>query len=96
LNISVAVQRRLSRFGYQEKREVIMSCYFRHMADVLAEAGIDLDEVKADKARKKELDAKIHELVGVEYKDCPSTWKKVKEMLADDKEHARLVKALKS
>jgi Holliday junction resolvasome RuvABC DNA-binding subunit len=73
-----------------------MSCYFRHMADVFAEAGIDLDEVKADKARKKEVDAKIHALVGIGYKDCPQAWKKVKEMLADDKGRAKLVKALKS
>ena len=73
-----------------------MSCYFRHMADVLEEAGIDLDEVKADKARKKALDEKIHAFVGVEYKDCPPTWKKVKELLADEKQRAKLVKALKS
>ncbi|MEW6554794.1 MAG: hypothetical protein AB1384_10965 [Actinomycetota bacterium] len=46
-----------------------MSCYFRHTAEVLAEAGIDLEEVKADKARKKALDEKLHGLVGVEYKD---------------------------
>jgi len=72
-----------------------MSCYFRHVEELLAEAGIDLDEVKMDKAKKKELDEKIHALVGVEYKDCPSTWKKVKEMLADDKARAKLLKALK-
>ena len=73
-----------------------MSCYFRHMASVFEEAGIDLDAVKADKAKKKELDEKIHKLVGVEYKECSPTWKKVKEMLADDKERAKLVKALKA
>ena len=72
-----------------------MSCYFRHMADIFAEAGIDLDEVKADKAKKKELDEKIHALVGVEYKHCSPTWKKVKEMLADDGGRAKLVKALR-
>ena len=73
-----------------------MSCYFRHMADVFAEAGIDLDEVKADKAKKKEIDEKIHALVTVEYKDCSSTWKQVKEMLEDEKGRATLVKALQS
>jgi ribosome maturation factor RimP len=73
-----------------------MSCYFRHMADVLAEAGIDLEEVKADKAKKKELDEKIHKLVGVEYKDCSPVWKELKEMLDDDKKRAKLVKVLKS
>jgi hypothetical protein len=73
-----------------------MSCYFRHMADVLVEAGIDLEEVKKDKARKKELDEKIHALVGVEYKKCSPTWKQVKEMMADGKKRARLVEALRS
>jgi hypothetical protein len=73
-----------------------MSCYFRHMADILEEAGIDMDEVKADKARKKALDEKIHALVGIEYKDCSPAWKELKEMLADEKERARLIKALKS
>jgi ribosomal protein L18E len=72
-----------------------MSCYFRHMAGVFEEAGIDLEAVKADKSKKKELDEKIHKLVGVEYKECSPTWKKVKEMLADDRERAKLVKALK-
>jgi len=66
------------------------------MADVFAEAGIDLDEVKADKAKKKEMDARIHALAGIEYKDCPTTWKRLKEMMADDKERAKLIKALKS
>jgi hypothetical protein len=66
------------------------------MADVLAEAGIDLEEVKADKAKKKALDEKLHGLVGVEYKGCPTAWKELKEMLADDKKRAKLVKALKS
>ncbi len=73
-----------------------MSCYFRHMRDVLAEAGIDLDEVKADKAKKKELDARIHAFVGVEYKDCPSTWARVKEILNEEPERKKLVKALKA
>lgn len=73
-----------------------MSCYFRHMAGLLAEAGIDLDEVKADKDRKKELDRRIHAFVEVEYKDCPTTWARVKEVLADERKRARLVKALKA
>ncbi|MDD3719251.1 MAG: hypothetical protein PHP28_11390 [Actinomycetota bacterium] len=42
-----------------------------------------------DKARKKELDEKIHALVG------PPTLKKVKQMLADDKKRAKLANALK-
>ena len=47
-----------------------MSCYFRHMKDVLDEAGI-----RVDKENKKDVDRIIHEIVGVEYKDCSPTWK---------------------
>ena len=57
-----------------------MSCYFRHMSDILKEAGI---EVAAD--NKREVDRRIHSIVGVDYKNCPSTWKTVK----GDKERIR-------
>ena len=73
-----------------------MSCYFRRMADVLEEAGIDLEEVKADKDKKKELDRKIHGIVGVEYKDCSPTWARVKEMLAEDGGRKKLIEKLSS
>ena len=73
-----------------------MSCYFRRMVDVLEEAGIDLEEVKADKDKKKELDRKIHGIVGVEYKNCSPTWAKVKEMLAEEGGHEKLVEKLSS
>ena len=68
-----------------------MSCYFRYMKDVLADAGIEVT-----KENKKMVDQAIHELVAVEYKDCSPTWKQVKEMLADEKGRAKLVKALQS
>lgn len=73
-----------------------MSCYFRHLAGVFEEAGMDLGEVKADKALKKEVDARIHALVGVDYKDCPAAWRKVKGMIADEKGRRKLVRALRS
>jgi hypothetical protein len=66
------------------------------MADVLEEAGIDLEEVKADKDKKKELDRKIHGIVGVEYKDCSPTWARVKEMLAEEGGREKLVEKLSS
>jgi hypothetical protein len=43
-----------------------MSCYFRHMKDVLDEAGIEVT-----KENKKDIDRIIHGLVDVEYKNCP-------------------------
>ena len=56
-----------------------MTCYFRHMGEIFAKAGI---EVNAE--NKKQLDATIHKLVGTEYKNCPETWKAIKKRLAED------------
>ncbi|MCL4386589.1 MAG: hypothetical protein M1479_03520 [Actinobacteria bacterium] len=58
-----------------------MSCYFRHMNDVFEELGIEIN-----KDNKKEVDKAIHKLVNVEYKNCPDTWKKVKEIINGDGE----------
>ncbi len=56
-----------------------MSCYFRHMKDVLDEAGIEVTP-----ENKKEVDGVIHRLVEVEYKNCSPAWKSVKEMIKED------------
>lgn len=57
-----------------------MSCYFRHMKDVLEEAGVEIT-----KENKKDIDRIIHGLVDVTYKDCSPTWKNVKEHIKADK-----------
>ncbi len=68
-----------------------MSCYFRHIKDILQEAGI---EVTA--ANKKDVDRAIHRLVGIPFKDCPATWKQVKhQFLADDRGRRQLVRELR-
>lgn len=68
-----------------------MSCYFRHMKDVLAEAGIEVTP-----KNKKEIDRIIHELVNVDYKNCSPTWKGVKEHIKQDpKTKAQFVAKLK-
>ena len=68
-----------------------MSCYFRHMKDIFEEAGIEVT-----KENKKEIDRVVHGLVEVAYKNCPSTWKAVKEQITgDDKARGRLIKRLK-
>jgi hypothetical protein len=54
-----------------------MSCYIRHLKDLLSEAGI---EVTSD--NRKQIDCAIHEIVNTTYKDCPGTWKEVKKKLA--------------
>ncbi len=68
-----------------------MSCYFRHMKDVFEEAGI---EVGPD--NKKGVDRRIHEIVGVTYKDCPAAWRAVKEEINDEASREAFVKRLKA
>ena len=68
-----------------------MSCYFRHMKDVLEEAGIE-----TTKDNKKEIDRIIHGLVDVPYKDCSPAWKKVKEHIkTDDAARNQFIRELK-
>ena len=56
-----------------------MTCYFRHLQEVFAKAGIEVT-----KENRKELDMTIHKIMLVEYKNCPATWKEVKKRLAED------------
>ena len=68
-----------------------MSCYFRHLKDVFAEAG---EEVT--KENKREIDRIIHEIVGVEYKNCPVAWAEVKKHIREGAgKRAEFVKRLK-
>lgn len=56
-----------------------MSCYFRHIKDILDEAGIQVTP-----RNKKQLDRTIHEIVEVTYKDCPATWRNLKQQIIGD------------
>ena len=58
-----------------------MTCYFRHLHDVFEKFG-----VKVTKENKRQIDQIIHNMVGVEYKNCPVTWKEVKKRIAEDEE----------
>ena len=51
------------------------------MKHVFESAGVIIS-----KENRKELDKIIHNIVGVEYKNCSETWRKVKVRLADDEE----------
>jgi len=67
-----------------------MSCYFRHMKDVLSEAGIQVTP-----GNKKQVDRAIHDIVDVAYKDCSMTWKKLKqEILIDEQRRHDFVERL--
>ena len=68
-----------------------MSCYFRHIKDILDEAGITVTATN-----KKQVDRAIHQVAGVIYKDCPTTWKKLKlQILGDEPKRQAFIKQLK-
>ena len=58
-----------------------MSCYLRHLKDILSEADIEVAP-----GNKKQTDQAIHKIVGVDYKDCPNAWKKLKQDVLGDKQ----------
>ena len=68
-----------------------MSCYFRHIKDILQEAKIDVSGSK-----KKQVDQVIHQMLGVSYKDCPETWKRLKQRLSNEEGRRELIRQLKS
>ena len=61
-----------------------MSCYMRHLTGMLAEAGIEVTP-----QNRKRVDEAIHEAVGITYKDCPTTWRTLKENVLGDDEKRR-------
>ena len=71
---------------------MIMSCYLRHMKDLIEEACVELK----DKEDRKAVDKAIHSLVEVEYKDCSSTWKEVKKLKEDETFRKKLIEVIKN
>lgn len=65
-----------------------MTCYFRHMKEIFAEIGFE-----PTSENKKDADRLIHQLLGVDYKNCSTTWKEVKIHLENDRE--AFIKGLK-
>jgi hypothetical protein len=60
------------------------------MKDILEEAGVQIT-----KENKKEIDRIIHNLMGVEYKNCSPAWKAVKDHIrGDEKTRSRFIKKL--
>jgi hypothetical protein len=58
---------------------VPVSCYLRHLDDVVTATG-----VKIGPDNRKEIDRTVKELLGLE--DCPDVWKEVKKRLAADEQ----------
>ena len=68
-----------------------MSCYFRQLKYILAEAGVEVTP-----GNRKEIDQAIHKVVGVEYKDCPVAWRALKQqMMGDGQKRRDFVKKLR-
>ncbi len=68
-----------------------MSCYFRHMKEIFAAAGIE-----PTPGNKRQLDRIIHKIVGIDYKNCSQAWRAVKNRLKEDpQKKEELVKKLK-
>ncbi len=69
-----------------------MSCYLRHLKDIIEGAGIEVTS-----ANRKQIDRAIHQIVGVTYKNCPETWKKLKQQLTgNDQKRQEFISQLKS
>ena len=67
-----------------------MSCYLGHLKDILKEANIELTP-----QNRKQIDQAFHKIVGVDYKECPATWKKLKaEWLNDEAKKKALIKEI--
>ncbi|MDH5482662.1 MAG: hypothetical protein OEY22_07280 [Candidatus Bathyarchaeota archaeon] len=58
-----------------------MTCYFRHLQEIFKKAGVEVTS-----ENKLQIDKIIHNVVGVEYKNCPMTWKEVKKRIAEDED----------
>ncbi len=58
-----------------------MTCYFRHLQQVFEKAGIEVTS-----ENRRDVDRLVHRIVGVEYKNCPATWREVKDRIAKDEE----------
>ena len=61
-----------------------MSCYFHHLKDIFNEAGIEVTS-----SNRKQLDQLIHKIVGTSYKDCPGTWRTLKQQIIPDERKQR-------
>lgn len=67
-----------------------MTCYMRHLADVLRELGME----DAQESRKI-LDRQIRRLLRREYDGCPVVWKAIKEQISDPARRTLLLEELK-
>jgi len=58
-----------------------VTCYLRHLQQIFRKAGIEVTS-----ENKREIDRVIHDIVGLEYKNCPAAWREVKKRIAENEE----------
>lgn len=51
------------------------------MKEIFTQIGVDVTP-----ENRKEIDKRIHEMLGVTYKDCPTTWKVIKKRLEENED----------
>ena len=56
-----------------------MTCYLRHLEPILKKSGIEVTS-----ENRQEIDRIIHNIVGVNYKNCPAAWKQAKSRILED------------
>jgi hypothetical protein len=56
-----------------------MTCYFRHLNEVFKKAGIEVTS-----QNRQDVDRIIHDIVGVDYKNCPAAWRQIKNRVVED------------
>ena len=62
------------------------------MKDIFEEAGISVNPTN-----KKQIDQALHQIADVNYKDCPNTWKALKQtMLSDEQKRHELIQKLQA
>ena len=61
------------------------------MKNILDEAGIEVTP-----GNRKQIDEAIHQIVAVSDKDCPHTWRKLKqEIISDEQKRLHLIQRLR-
>ncbi|NWG10757.1 hypothetical protein HXY33_03265 [Candidatus Bathyarchaeota archaeon] len=56
-----------------------MTCYFRHLKEVLSKARIEVT-----KENRREIDVVIRNIVGLKFGNCPDVWREVKKRIIED------------
>ena len=49
------------------------------MKEIFTEIGVEVTP-----ENKRDIDKELHKLLGVEYKNCSTTWKEIKKRMAED------------